>query len=246
MGTISAQKVTAIPSWKSARSQRRSRDRNSRQGILGQRGFASAGSCTHPDHALLRVCRRAADVTSAAAGARVSATGGAAHPLPERARAVRRVARAPNSPEQLLRPVPGERRDDPRHRRPDRRRAGVERRGSHRIRELATVQTTLHGTPDGGRLSAGAAHVSPRQAAGEGRSVQHGEPGGRGARGAGVDPGRVTRESVSREAWSLLTDKARVAQMREGLATVRACLGAPGASERAATRSSSSSRSRRL
>jgi lipid-A-disaccharide synthase len=43
-----------------------------------------------------------------------------------------------------------------------------------------------------------------------------------------------TPEAVAREAVSLLADRERVARIREGLARVRARLGAPGASRRAA------------
>lgn len=43
-----------------------------------------------------------------------------------------------------------------------------------------------------------------------------------------------TPEAVAREAISMLTDPARTARIREGLATVRARLGGPGASRRAA------------
>jgi lipid-A-disaccharide synthase len=43
-----------------------------------------------------------------------------------------------------------------------------------------------------------------------------------------------TPESVAREAISLLTDRARTDVMRRDLAEVRAKLGGPGASERAA------------
>jgi lipid-A-disaccharide synthase len=45
---------------------------------------------------------------------------------------------------------------------------------------------------------------------------------------------QFTPEAVAREAVSLLTDPARVSRMREGLARVRAKLGGPGASRRAA------------
>jgi lipid-A-disaccharide synthase len=43
-----------------------------------------------------------------------------------------------------------------------------------------------------------------------------------------------TPDAVAREAISMLTDRARVARIREGLARVRAKLGGPGASRRAA------------
>jgi len=43
-----------------------------------------------------------------------------------------------------------------------------------------------------------------------------------------------TPEAVAREAVSLLTDRGRAARTRAGLATVRARLGGPGASRRAA------------
>src|SRR5262249_23722881 len=43
-----------------------------------------------------------------------------------------------------------------------------------------------------------------------------------------------TAEAVAREAVSMLTDPARAAAIRQGLATVRARLGGPGASRRAA------------
>ena len=43
-----------------------------------------------------------------------------------------------------------------------------------------------------------------------------------------------TAEAVAREAVSMLTDRERTARIREGLATVRARLGGPGASRRAA------------
>jgi lipid-A-disaccharide synthase len=44
-----------------------------------------------------------------------------------------------------------------------------------------------------------------------------------------------TPEAVAREAVSMLTDRARVARVREGLSRVRARLGGPGASRRAAS-----------
>ena len=43
-----------------------------------------------------------------------------------------------------------------------------------------------------------------------------------------------TPEAVADEAVSMLTDRARAARIREGLARVRERLGAPGASRRAA------------
>ena len=43
-----------------------------------------------------------------------------------------------------------------------------------------------------------------------------------------------TPDAVAREAVSMLTDRARAAKIREGLARVRAKLGGPGASRRAA------------
>ena len=43
-----------------------------------------------------------------------------------------------------------------------------------------------------------------------------------------------TPEAVASEAVSMLTDRERVARIREGLARVRARLGGPGASRRAA------------
>jgi len=43
-----------------------------------------------------------------------------------------------------------------------------------------------------------------------------------------------TPAAVAREAVSLLTDHSRAARVREGLAAVRARLGGPGASRRAA------------
>ena len=43
-----------------------------------------------------------------------------------------------------------------------------------------------------------------------------------------------TPEAVAREAISMLTDRDRAARIRAGLATVRARLGGPGASRRAA------------
>ena len=43
-----------------------------------------------------------------------------------------------------------------------------------------------------------------------------------------------TPDAVAREAISMLTDRARAAKIREGLARVRAKLGGPGASRRAA------------
>jgi lipid-A-disaccharide synthase len=43
-----------------------------------------------------------------------------------------------------------------------------------------------------------------------------------------------TPDAVAREAISMLTDKARIARIRDGLARVRASLGGPGASRRAA------------
>jgi len=43
-----------------------------------------------------------------------------------------------------------------------------------------------------------------------------------------------TPEAVAREAVSMLTDPARAARIRDGLARVRARLGGPGASRRAA------------
>jgi lipid-A-disaccharide synthase len=45
---------------------------------------------------------------------------------------------------------------------------------------------------------------------------------------------RFTAESVAREAVSMLTDRGRAARIRDGLAKVRASLGGPGASRRAA------------
>jgi lipid-A-disaccharide synthase len=45
---------------------------------------------------------------------------------------------------------------------------------------------------------------------------------------------RFTPEAVADEAISMLTDPARAARIREGLAQVRARLGGPGASRRAA------------
>jgi lipid-A-disaccharide synthase len=46
--------------------------------------------------------------------------------------------------------------------------------------------------------------------------------------------GALTPESVANEAVSMLTDRARHARIREGLARVRQRLGGPGASRRAA------------
>ena len=43
-----------------------------------------------------------------------------------------------------------------------------------------------------------------------------------------------TPDAVAREAVSMLTDRSRVARIREGLARVRERLGGPGASRRAA------------
>ncbi len=98
----------------------------------------------------------------------------------------------------------------------------------------ATVQTAIARHADGGRLPAVAADLSPRPPAREARHVRHGQSDCRRADRAGADSGRFTPEAVAGEAISMLTDPARAARIREGLARVRTRLGGPGASRRAA------------
>src|SRR5262249_19567848 len=98
----------------------------------------------------------------------------------------------------------------------------------------ATVQTALHGTP-----MVIVYRLSPMTYR-LGKRLRNVSTGGMVNLIAGemIVPELIqdafTPESVAREAVSMLTDRVRVAAIREALARVRAKLGGPGASRRAA------------